>query len=453
MRHAKSVKVKEVITALCKLLSALGIDSVPSAESFRRAKFNQADVTEELWKFLHSILMKVCVMECTYQDSAQSNLDSQSLFVRSALWHCGYGAEWVLEPKAGSLRVCVGSRDLLLAFGWILSSGNPLEFLLEEKAQQLERLSRSALDHMHLLGDGDSQVDVSGTGEGGSKPINGEMQLRTLQWQYGKLKLHWRRLLAAQEERSRLTHRILSSPAPLPETSSTDSSHKTCSTALHKELEQIQSLNATLEAYLNWKSLEPLFWSWMDSVIDNDVSRLDEDAVADVSQRDQGIKRSCSHAEKSREAVKQLNEMVQLLEAELRLGQTQQPDHSLSTQGRHQAQHLTSDRERTEVERRVTTRLQGLRLTNGRYPLPSRAYIPCLQDSQPAYSAHKPQKVESGQVRLTGKLQALDVLRDLKEREALLQWKLELLRQTQREELQDHASTLEGLVLIPPLKR
>lgn len=43
MQREKSVKVKEVITSLCKLLSGLSVESIPTAEAFRRAKFNRED--------------------------------------------------------------------------------------------------------------------------------------------------------------------------------------------------------------------------------------------------------------------------------------------------------------------------------------------------------------------------------------------------------------------------
>jgi len=71
--------------------------------------------------------------------------DMQMLFVRSALWHCGYVAPWVLRPLPPSRIDEVGSRDLLLAFGWVLSSGNLLDFLLAEKLHQLDMLSSAPM--------------------------------------------------------------------------------------------------------------------------------------------------------------------------------------------------------------------------------------------------------------------------------------------------------------------
>ena len=68
--------------------------------------------------------------------------DAQARFVRSALWHCGYRARWVVAPQAGGC--CgdgVGSRELLLALGWMLSSGSLLEFLLGERVLQMQPLA------------------------------------------------------------------------------------------------------------------------------------------------------------------------------------------------------------------------------------------------------------------------------------------------------------------------
>lgn len=44
---SKNIKVKEVITVLCKCLSALDVESVPPAEVFRRAKFNKIEAVSD----------------------------------------------------------------------------------------------------------------------------------------------------------------------------------------------------------------------------------------------------------------------------------------------------------------------------------------------------------------------------------------------------------------------
>lgn len=52
----KNVNVKDVITTLCKLLSALDVESVPTAEVFRKAKFNKTDAVS-LPKFTKTLLL------------------------------------------------------------------------------------------------------------------------------------------------------------------------------------------------------------------------------------------------------------------------------------------------------------------------------------------------------------------------------------------------------------
>lgn len=48
-KSAASVEIKQVITALCRLLIAAGLEVVPPPETFRRAKFGGGpDVVQSL---------------------------------------------------------------------------------------------------------------------------------------------------------------------------------------------------------------------------------------------------------------------------------------------------------------------------------------------------------------------------------------------------------------------
>lgn len=54
----------------------------------------------------------------------------------------GYGAPWLAQVRdEGGRGEQVGSRDLLLALGWAISSGGLLETLLGEQAEGLETLT------------------------------------------------------------------------------------------------------------------------------------------------------------------------------------------------------------------------------------------------------------------------------------------------------------------------
>ncbi|XP_072546005.1 tubulin epsilon and delta complex protein 1 isoform X2 [Salminus brasiliensis] len=449
MQREKNVKVKEVITSLCKLMSALDVASVPSAEAFRRAKFNKTDAAQDMWKLLHSLLIKVFERDCACQEPPRSQFDPELEFVRSALWYIGYGGWWVTSAQTCGSTDEIGSRDLLLALGWTMSSENLLESLLREKVLELEFLTSTP---MSVPGVEDLMLCLKGSeGEGVGA---GSVDVRSLQWQYGKLRLQWRRLLAAQLEQTKLSHKVLSqifSP-PDSEASSADVPKSTGSTELDTDLERIQALNGILEAYLEWKVVEPLFWCWMDSVIDGYLSDDCREGLTDMSLRDQAVTHSCSQDDKARRSMKRLDKMLLRLQTDLRLRRGEQTAHTFSSQDRSAGAPQLSQEQKEEVERRVAARLQGLSLANTPTAT-SRGFIPYLQVPQASRSTLKLQKGVLNQGMASGNLQASTALRELKERKAVLQWELELLRQSRRKEIQAQASTLEGLVFIPPLKR
>ncbi|XP_073683464.1 tubulin epsilon and delta complex protein 1 [Garra rufa] len=452
MQREKSVKVKEVITSLCKLLSALGVESIPTAEAFRRAKFNRKDAALDMWSLLRRLLQRAFTLDCACQDSKDKDIDMQLLFVRSALCYCGYGAPWVVGPRPPSHIEEVGSRDLLLAFGWVLASGNLLDFMLAEKVYQLDTLSSAPMIAEGLI---PGQLDIASHGPGVDTTAKKDQVLQALQWQYGKLRLHWKSLLSAQEEKSRFTHRVVSniSPSAVCQPHVTGSHHSNMtSTALDKELERIQALNGILEAYLNWKLHEHLFWCWMDSVIDSSLADVSEVEPVDWPPGERAVTMRCPHGDESRRAVRRLDKMLLRLQTELRARRTEQSTLTLTSQGGHQGASRLSESQRMEVEKKVLGYLEGLRLTNTS-AITSRGFLPCLQDPQPTKPPHRFHTGEPGLAVTAGKLQALTALDELREREAVLQWQLERLRQNMRVEMQRQASTMEGMVLIPPIKR
>ncbi|KAM9466058.1 tubulin epsilon and delta complex protein 1 [Clarias gariepinus] len=422
----RNVKAKEVITALCRFLSALGVEAVPTAEVFRRAKFNRTEAAPDLWCLLSSLLRKVFEPDCACaEQTKRSPSGSQFHFVQSALWHSGYGGWWVIGPRACDFTEEVGSRDLLLAFSWLIASGDLLEALLRDSFLELDVLSSAA----------------GGLPEEPELDLNKceEKDVRMLQWQFGKLKLQWRNLLTAQQEQAKLTDKVCvhmsSQPSSYPGTVHVPK--RSTSTALEKDLEHIRSLNGILEAYLEWKNMEPLFWCWMDSVIDGYLSDRYQEGSVDVLQRAQADTPSCSHGDKARRAVRRLDKMLLML-------QTKHKDRLDRCTDTIRLSH----RQKEEVERRVAARLQDLSQISTLTSI-DRGFTPYLQEPQASRSTSK----SSGPVQTSGMLQALSVLQELRHRKAVLEQEMELLRQSLRDEIQSKANTLEGLVFILPLKR
>ncbi|KAG9268460.1 hypothetical protein AMEX_G17441 [Astyanax mexicanus] len=453
MQREAGVRVREVISALRRLLSALGLESVPSADSFRRAKFNKPDSTEDLWKLLHRLLMKLFERDCTCQPPPTSPLDPELEFVRSALWYTGYGGWWVTRAQTCKSPGKIGSRDLLLALGWVMSSDNLLETLLAEKVQELELLSSTPArvpggeDLMTCL-----SVSEGGGAEGGD--------VRSLQWHYGKLRLQWRSLLAAQQEQSKLCHKIQAKMfcSREPEVSTADVPERSGSTGLQKDLESIQCLNRILEAYLEWKAVEPLFWCWMDSVMDGHLSDQSREKVTDESLKDRAVPHSCPHEDNVRKSFRHLNQMLLKLQTDLRRGRLEQTTLTFTAQDRSSSSAQLSPEQKRELERDVAARLQGLSLANTPTAT-SRGFIPNLQEPPAPHSVPRlrhgvlNQENQENKDGTTGRLQASAALKELKDREAVLLWELELLKKSQRLEMQAQTSALQGLVFIPPLKR
>ncbi|XP_043118877.1 tubulin epsilon and delta complex protein 1 isoform X2 [Puntigrus tetrazona] len=405
----------------------------------------------DMWSLLSRLLRRAFTRDCACPDSKDQDFDVQLLFVRSALCHCGYGAPWVVGSRPPGQREEVGSRDLLLAFGWVLSSGNLLDFLLAENVHQLDTLSSAPMITQGLT---PGKIDIAAHALGVDTTMKKDQVLQALQWQYGKLRLQWKSLLSAQEERSKFTHRVISNirSSSFCQPHSTDSHHDNTSTALDKELERIQALNGILEAYLDWKLHEPLFWCWMDSVIDSSLADASEEEPIDWPPGEQAVTVRCPHGDETRRVVRQLDKMLLRLQTELRARRIEQSTLTLTSQAGRQGASRLSESQRMEVEKKVSVYLQGLRLTNTS-AIASRGFLPCLQDPQPTKPTHRFHTGEPGLAVTAGKLQASTALDELREREAVLQWQLERLRRNMRMEIQRQASTMEGMVLIPPLKR
>ncbi|KAL2099006.1 hypothetical protein ACEWY4_005486 [Coilia grayii] len=465
MQRERSVKAKEVIEALIKFLSVLEVDSVPCAETFRRAKFNKQDVVQNLWDLLRSILVKAVVLECKCQ---HSDPGAQARFVRSALWHCGYGGRWVVPPQAdGCYGDCgVGSRELLLAFGWMLSSGSLLEFLLGERVLQMQPL---ALPPAQC----DKGKESMGVGRGSA---GGTGDLRHLQWEYGKLRYQWRALLAAQDERAKLIHKasphnssssprpslVLSDMGSQPVSPSTEAAGSGDASPLSKEMEKTRRLNQLLETYLQWKLLEPLFWRWMESVIDSQSADQCEDEGIAPTPAPQGpwmptaVQGCCPSGDwvgRRRQHLETLQ-----LQTQSALHTTRGGSSFRRGPGRQRKPSSTDPEadpvKQLEVEREVTSRLQGFSAAFTPTSIDN-GFIPCLhiQGTPAPHPSHKPNKHGPYGAGPPGKLQASEVIQELRGREAFLVRELEEARWVQRTALRDQANGLEGVIFIPPPKR
>ncbi|XP_012707592.2 tubulin epsilon and delta complex protein 1 isoform X1 [Fundulus heteroclitus] len=246
-KAAAGVEVKRVIGALCRLLAALGLDPVPAPEAFRRAKFGGRPEGDPFWQLLSSILHMSGIISS--ETSSQLRGELRKL-VAAGLWQSGYHADWIYGADAGSF--C--SRDLLLALGWLLAKG-VLETLLAGRVEQLDQTLLSSAPEKPEVS-ADLELDAA--------------SLRRLQWLMGHLRHRGRTLLSTIGARTRALHEVLSSS----QVCSAAPSAGRSSAALTEDCFSLQQLCELLDAYVSWKQVEKVFWTWMDSVADRRLCDL-----------------------------------------------------------------------------------------------------------------------------------------------------------------------------------
>ncbi|XP_051252258.1 tubulin epsilon and delta complex protein 1 [Dicentrarchus labrax] len=201
-KAAVSVEVKQVIGALCRLLTATGLESVPAPETFRRAKFGGGlEVEDQFWQLLTNILQTAGIVSCEAGAQLGGAPEHRKLVV-AGLWQTGYHADWMCgrEGGEGGKGQSFSSRDLLLALAWLLTAGT-LEKLLTQRVQRLDKTLLTPPPVMvNTHPSGELQLDSA--------------SLRKLQWLIGCLRYQWRTLLSMQEERTHLLHAVCIAPLP-----------------------------------------------------------------------------------------------------------------------------------------------------------------------------------------------------------------------------------------------
>nr|XP_047936190.1 tubulin epsilon and delta complex protein 1 isoform X3 [Anser cygnoides] len=181
------------VGALCRALP-LRARLVP--EALRRAKLDRPQATLDFWRLLYALLKQIHGSKWTECDA----IDTQIRFVKSALWYHGYGRpELYRLPSDGS----AGSRELLLAFSWLLHRISLLEQLLARN-----RVRTGDETSVCMCEDDLSQSEKGTTEIAPEYGPEDRVDVRYLQWLSGRLRFQWRSLHAQHQEQCKLLHKI-----------------------------------------------------------------------------------------------------------------------------------------------------------------------------------------------------------------------------------------------------
>ncbi|XP_007122277.1 tubulin epsilon and delta complex protein 1 [Physeter macrocephalus] len=257
-RRRRRVDPADAARALPEAIAALSqmLPAGPSPETFRRAKFDRPEAAPALWRLLFRVLSP----QLADGASASFSLEAQVRSVKLALRTQGYPRRALAQlPDDGSQ----GGRELLLALAWLLARGPLPERLLTQNRVQLG-------DEMPVC---ECEALASPGPPAPSVEADGCVDIRHLQWLMGKLRFRWRNLMASQQEQCALLGKIHSytrgchSDRSLGHLSVTETELLRDPEGGRQLLRRLERENARLQAALQWRCRELVFWRWMDTVL------------------------------------------------------------------------------------------------------------------------------------------------------------------------------------------
>ncbi|XP_021260610.1 uncharacterized protein C14orf80 homolog isoform X2 [Numida meleagris] len=399
------------VGALCRSLPPR---ARPAPDVLRRARFDRPQATLDFWRLLYALLKQIHGGKWTGSDA----IDTQIRFVKSALWYHGYGRPDLYGlPSDGS----AGSRELLLAFSWLLHRVNLLERLLARN-----RVKTGDETSVCTCEDDLSPSEKEMTEIAPEHGLEDRVDVRYLQWLNGKLRFQWRSLHAQHQEQCKLLHKLLQ----------------------HLELETMQ-----LEAFLEWKQLEPVYWQWMDTVLDNMAEEgsmhAARDAPVEASMLPEGTV-CCPWADSMTAQINRLSGEMMALRSRL---------HKLVAHRRSAWCRKVKTRE-GELQKEDFSAVLGkiqeaaelklLDLSNHGAPNKNKMHGSYRLVFRSKHSASKTGFGGSVSKEPVPAVSATEVIRELRMREASLQRELKQLQDECKQRLDEIAERLDGVICISP---
>ena len=356
---------REAIQHLSSILTDCSIPKVPS-ESFRQAKFNRDEATCVLWTLLLNIVQLLLFLESKithegirdsvrYHSLLPTSPDSQlaSLVIRKYLFSLGYSrVEFYCVPLNS------GSRELLMAFGWLLHKSRLIEKLYAYHTEMASTIwvplrANKAFVVRGVVNESESieaemveiMNDLSRVAQGqkatSRHQSNDTMMkifdegLEKLAWTRGRLQAKWKSTLTSQTAYQKLAHRLHKSTLTQQQ-SSHISANKPPHLNVHElfllrhreqlssYLKQMEHHVLCLQKLIQWQLYEPVYWQWMESVLD--LHEREKASLLAAKQKEQEAKGADSAkydssrngvVEDRLESVQRLKDKVQVLEREV----------------------------------------------------------------------------------------------------------------------------------------
>ncbi|XP_054690158.1 tubulin epsilon and delta complex protein 1 isoform X3 [Grus americana] len=373
--------------AVAALCRALPPHARPAPDTLRRARFDRPQASLDFWRLLYALLKQIHGGKWTESDA----IDNQIRFVKSALWYHGYGRpELYRLPSDGS----AGSRELLLTFSWLLHRLGLLEQLLAWN--RVKTGDETSVCTIHLFTSG-SHMDQ----------ILGHFSVTETD-------------LVRQPEN-------------------------------YKQLLQLlESETMQLEAFLEWKQLEPVYWHWMETVLDNMAEEGNICESQDAHVEKNGLPKvtsGCPWADSLTGQIDGLSRDLMTLRDRL---------HELVTHRKAawcekvKAREEELEKEGFSATARKIQESVELKLVHLCAPKKNKMHGPCRLVFRSKHPASKTGFSRSVSREPVSAVSATEVIRELQMREASLERELKQLQQECRQRLDEIAEGLDGVICISP---
>ena len=301
---SKRAGIREAVKVLLALLTDCGCPHIPS-ESFRQAKYNSSEAVQPFWTILYHLVHvhlylksgKLGDIRSIKEEGGRAHIQ----FVRRHALELNYHRHGLYIDTAA-----VDSCELLLFFAWLLKETSLVS--------QLETYHINAVKHgtsiplapskQFLLENLQSHIasiksELCSLTMYTHNGLSFEDALRKIQFIKGVLQGSCRSVENAHRAAVKLSHNIhqscTSESSQLPQASNKQQCLSIHDVFLLRYPEQLSACVKSLEwditslnNIIKWREHEPVFWQWMESVLDqhtithNIVS--DEDRVSDTTQ-------------------------------------------------------------------------------------------------------------------------------------------------------------------------
>lgn len=259
--------MRETIEYLTKVFETHGLCCL-KAEHFRSAKFDKQEPTDKLWQLLSELVLTL--NHGTLDDYSKDLIshmkpEEKVVYCKEAMQDLGYlNSEFSQLPEDMSS----GSREVLLAVGWLLSSKKLLDKFVSLQLSPLEK--ESPQTEAVVLGDQFQTTDKL-------SPVD---KMRQLQLVNGRLYLSLKRLYSLYQHEVKLKHQVhactrgVSGSVLRPHLSVLEVYLLRHPQQLKMCLKELERGNKRLECLLLWKEHEHVFWKWMESVLQLKVDEM-----------------------------------------------------------------------------------------------------------------------------------------------------------------------------------